>query len=370
MKPQHLALVVLLGLVLSMLGARTLLMNASHHAPTRPERAEAVVESKHTLEPMWPAPQFAYTDQRGGRVTKQSLEGKPWVANFVFTTCRTVCPLLTAKMVQLQRKLPGLGVRFISFSVDPEHDTVEALAQYAMHWAPDEARWSLLATDAQSLPALAEAFRVTAEKNADKNAVDPIIHSSVFVLVDGQGVVRGVYDSERREDFLALVADTRKLAEAKAPAVARAPRDGPTLYRELSCGGCHDRAELAPPLGGLLGKRRELGNGIAVEADLKYLRESILSPDAKRVAGYTLKMPTYDGVLEGAELDTLLGYVAALPETAPADAPKEEEDPVCHMSVSVVADTPEVVVNAKRYHFCSQACRDRFAAAPDQFAKQ
>jgi protein SCO1/2 len=369
MKPQHWALFILFGLLLSMLGARVLLMNAHPHHDT-PVRAEAVAESPHDLRPMWPAPEFAYRDQRGGPVTKQSLSGQPWVANFVFTTCRTVCPLLTAKMVQLQRKLPGVPVRFVSFSVDPAHDTVEALSQYAMHWAPDEPRWSLLATDAQSLPKLAAAFRVTAEKNTDPNAVDPIIHSSVFVLVDARGVVRGVYDSERREDFLALAGDVRKLTEAQATAAPTAQRDGATLYKELSCGGCHERAELAPPLGGLVGRSRALGNGAVITADEAYVRESILSPDAKRVAGYTLKMPTYDGVIDAAELTTLVKFIGALPETAAAPAPVEEEDVVCHMKISVVADTPEVVVNGMHYHFCSQACRAQFVATPEKFAKQ
>src|SRR5262245_58590644 len=115
MKPQHWALVILFGLLGSMWGARVMLMNANH---------------AHALKSLFPAPDFAYTDQRGARVTKQALAGRPWVANFVFTTCRTVCPLLTAKMVQLQRKLPGVPVRFVSFSVDPEHDTPQALLEY------------------------------------------------------------------------------------------------------------------------------------------------------------------------------------------------------------------------------------------------
>src|SRR5581483_6129026 len=148
MKPQLVVLVILFGLVGSMLGARVLLMNA-HDAH------EAQEHAAHALKPLFAAPDFRYTDQRGATVTKQSLSGQPWVANFIFTTCRTVCPLLTAKMVQLQRKLPGVPVRFVSFSVDPEHDTQAALLDYAMRWAPDEPRWSLLQTDAQTLPKLA-----------------------------------------------------------------------------------------------------------------------------------------------------------------------------------------------------------------------
>jgi protein SCO1/2 len=355
MKPQHFALIIPIGLLISMLAARVLLLDSHHHH----EEAEAASHTSR-LRPMFPAPDFSYVDQRGKTVTKQSLFGKPWVANFVFTTCRTVCPLLTAKMVQLQRKLPDVPVRFVSFSVDPTHDTPQALLEYAMHWAPDEARWSLLATDDKTLPGLAAAFKVSAEKNTDQNAVDPIIHSSVFVLVDGSGVVRGVYDSETREQFVALATDLRTLSASLAP-TPHPERDGATLYKELSCGGCHDRPELAPALGGLIGKHVEMTDAEIVTADEAYVRQSIVLPDLKRVRGYTLKMPTYDGVMDEAELTTLVKYLAALPEASAQPAPVEEEDPVCHMKISVVADTPALERDGKKFHFCSQACRDTFA---------
>ena len=83
----------------------------------------AHVQRSDSPAPLFTSPDFSFKAQTGEQVTKASLAGQPYVANFIFTTCRTVCPLLTSKMVRLQRELPGAPLRFVSFSVDPEHDT-------------------------------------------------------------------------------------------------------------------------------------------------------------------------------------------------------------------------------------------------------
>jgi protein SCO1/2 len=310
-------------------------------------------QPKRDLRPLWPAPDFELPDQRGSRLSKASLKGRPWVANFIFTTCRSVCPLLTAKMVQLQRKLPEAKVAFVSFSVDPEHDDPMTLAAYAQRWAPDETRWSLLSTTDATLKALLEGFKVAASKS--DAGIDPIVHSSIFVLVDANGDVRGAYDSEHREEFQALVHDTALFSGATV--AAQPARAGPELYAQLSCGACHDNAALAPQLGGLYGKRVELETGLLIDVDDGYLLESILAPDNKRVRGYPLRMPTYDGLVESQELTTLLQYVKGLPEAKAVAAPKTAEDPVCHMQVVVAEDSP----HAGDVYFCSQRCRDEYA---------
>ncbi len=362
MNPKWLVGGVLVALLLSALAVR-LLVEAG---PPPASRAEAFAEGQHTLEPLWPAPAFAYPDQSQALVTPQALAGRPYVANFIFTQCRTICPLLTAKMVQVQRQLAGAELRFVSFSVDPAHDTPAVLAAYAKTWHPEETRWHLLATDERTLPLLAAGFHVTAEKGKP-GELDPIIHSAVFVLVDGAGLVRGVYDSEHREDFRALVGDARALAKAP-PQPPPGPRTAEALYHELSCVACHERPELAPLLGGMAGHRRELSTGLVVEADAAYVRESLLAPDAKRVAGYPLKMPSYDGLVEGAALDDLVAYVLALPpKGAPEAGVTVAVDPVCHMEVRATADALKAEVDGGAVYFCSGFCRDRYLAHPDAF---
>ena len=84
------------------------------------------------------------------------------------------------------------------------------------------------------------------------------------------------------------------------------------LYKDLKCAQCHDAPALAPSLAGRAGTRRELENGLLVGYDEAYIRESLLAPDAKRVRGYPLRMPTYDGQIDGAALAELTqDYVIA-----------------------------------------------------------
>lgn len=362
------AWVVVFGVAFGLSAA--LIFGAKLLRPSRLQPAEALAEQpQRTLEPLWPAPAFAYRDQRGATVTLDALRGKVWVANFIFTQCRTICPLLSAKMVQLQRQLAGLDVRFVSFSVDPAHDSPPVLAAYAQRWHAEETRWLLLATDERTLPATAAGFHVTAKKNDAPDPLDPIVHSGVFVLVDAQGLVRGVYDSEHRQDFQALARDLRALSGLTGVPAAAAARSGEVLYHELSCAACHERPELAPPLGGLKGRRRELEGAQLVTADAAYVRESLVVPDAKRVLGYPLRMPTYDGVASEAELETLVDYVLALPEQAPLDERAHVEvDPVCHMKVRVTDDALSASYDGGSYWFCAAVCRDRFLRAPQAFA--
>lgn len=313
-----------------------------------------------TLEPLWNAPDFNYVDQDGRAVTRATFAGDVWIANFIFTQCRTVCPLLTTKMVELQRRLTAANVRFVSFSVDPAHDTPELLRAYAKHWAPDETRWTLVSTDEATLPRLAAGFKVAAEASDDP--LDPILHTSVFLLVDGAGRVRGAFDTEHPEQLVALEHGVRTLAgAATAPGPAALPNTGSDLYHALSCAKCHERSDLAPPLVDLAGRRRELDNGLVVLADAAWVRESILQPDAKRVKGYPLRMPTYDGVVDEARLGTLVDWVLARRSTAPVDAGQATvfEDPVCHMQVRAGADAIVAQVGGRTVHFCSEHCRTR-----------
>lgn len=315
------------------------------------------------LAPLYPAPAFSFPSQTGQVVTRESLAGHVWVADFVFTTCRTVCPSLTVKMVRLQRELPSPNLRFVSFSVDPAHDTPEALAAYAKRWNADEPRWLLLSTTPAGLASVAQGFHVVAERQ--DGGVDPIMHSAMFLLVDGAGQVRGVYDSDDPDAFAALREGVLALSGTQL-AARKAGRSGEELFHELSCVRCHEDPNLAPPLGGLLGKSRELDTRLRVQADESYIRESILAPDAKRVAGYPLKMPSYAGHVTNGELDALVRYIKALPTLPPAgEDAKVAEDPFCHMKVRVAADTISVKRGGETLYFCSAYCRDHFLASSD-----
>ncbi len=107
-------------------------------------------------------PDFALTDQNGRPVRRTDLEGKVWIASFIFTNCRDECPLMTAEMAQLQAGFADVpDFRLVSISVDPERDQPAVLSQYADRFNADPARWLFLTGDKQAIYRLVrEGFRV------------------------------------------------------------------------------------------------------------------------------------------------------------------------------------------------------------------
>lgn len=140
-------------------------------------------------------PAFSLMDQGGRPLGSAELAGGPWVADLVFTRCALVCPRMTAAMARLDRRLPRDGVRLVSVSVDPVHDTPEVLADYAAKHGASE-RWSFLTGEPEAVRALAlEGFKLGVAEIAGE--ADPglaITHSDRFVLVDSESRVRGYYD--------------------------------------------------------------------------------------------------------------------------------------------------------------------------------
>ena len=198
----------------------------------------------------WPAPEFDLTDQLGRRLTSSSLRGQPYVASFLFTTCRTLCPLLTAKLVMEQRKLRQPMLRFVSFSVDPAHDTQQALAEWHDRWHAVEGRWLLARTETASLARLADGFGVAVEPGS--TVQDPIIHTSAFLLVDGDGVVVGAFDTTDEDALRRLEREVERMLGPSPPEVPLV--DGERLVHAAGCLGCHTDAALAPPLQGIGGR--------------------------------------------------------------------------------------------------------------------
>jgi len=164
--------------------------------------------------PLWMSPSFSLVDHLGRRVTEVSLRGAPFVADFIFTRCSSLCPLLTAKLVQLQHRTQQRGLRFVSFSVDPDHDDATALRKFASAWNPDEPRWHLLTTSWPTLAELVPGYRVTVRRTSDRK--NPVIHSNLFFLVDAQGMIRGVYDSSDQSELDRLTRDAFAISTSDA----------------------------------------------------------------------------------------------------------------------------------------------------------
>jgi len=157
-------------------------------------------------------PAFTLTNRDGRVVRPADLAGAPWIADFVFTRCVSSCPLLSARLARLDRVLPPeLGIRLVSFSVDPAHDTPAVLERYARSLSASR-RWLFLTgrqKAEEQLRRLSLGFKLALEPGA---ATEAILHSTRFVLVDAAGAIRGTYQALDPEALRRLEADARALA--------------------------------------------------------------------------------------------------------------------------------------------------------------
>jgi protein SCO1/2 len=162
-------------------------------------------------------PPFTLTERSGRTVGADDLRGSVWVADFVFTRCPDVCPLLSTRMSELQEPLATGDdpVRLVSVSVDPVHDTSEVLATYAGHYRAGP-NWLFLTGARDAVAALLrDGFKVAFAD--DGPATAPITHSDRFVLVDRELRIRGYYHGNDQADLDRLVTDARRLrAEPRA----------------------------------------------------------------------------------------------------------------------------------------------------------
>lgn len=140
---------------------------------------------------------FELTDHHGQRFASDRLDGHVWIASFVFTSCRDVCPLLTNQVANLHRRVSQPEVRFVSVSVDPEVDTPERLAEYAGRYGADE-RWVFLTGEPREVRrVVTQILRVAMGERNDVAGGYDIAHSEQLLLVDARGVLRGAYDTDR-----------------------------------------------------------------------------------------------------------------------------------------------------------------------------
>jgi len=156
-------------------------------------------------------PAFGFVDQTGGPFALANLAGKPWVADFIFTRCPSVCPRMTRTLAQIRPRL-GERVELVSFSVDPEFDTPERLRRFAAAQGADGPRWHFLtgpSTEVQK--AVTDGFKITLERPGGEDDFLSIVHGVHLVLVDGQGRIRGYYDSTDPDALERLVGDVARV---------------------------------------------------------------------------------------------------------------------------------------------------------------
>jgi cytochrome oxidase Cu insertion factor (SCO1/SenC/PrrC family) len=175
-----------------------------------------------SLEDYGPVGDFRLTERSGRTVTQADLEGKIWIASFVFTRCPGPCPQVTGTMARLQSELSGKdGVLLVSFTVDPDRDQLDDLREYADQYGADENRWLFLTGPKQVIDPLCErGFGLGIQR---KPGEEDVTHSTRLVLVDRHGHKRGYFDGRSVDDAGQPVDDLPKLKESLATLLREQP---------------------------------------------------------------------------------------------------------------------------------------------------
>ena len=161
---------------------------------------------------------FALTNQDGQIVTLADLRGRVWVADIIFTRCAGPCPRMTRQMKLLQDALPpDSRAKLVTLTTDPSFDKPEVLKAYAKRFEANPDRWIFLTGTKKEIAALAiDNLKLTAIERKPEDRKDPadlFVHSTIFVVVDKQARLRGIFETEgegvdpahERNEILSLV---------------------------------------------------------------------------------------------------------------------------------------------------------------------
>lgn len=160
---------------------------------------------------------FSFQNQDSQTITESDVKGKIYVAEYFFTTCKSICPIMNKQMQRVQKAIKGnSNVKILSFTVDPDVDTVAQMKRYATSHNYVKDQWHFLTGKKEDLYSLArKSFFVLKPAEAQNlgDAGSDFIHTNNFVLVDGQGRIRGYYDGTNPKEVTTLIADIKKLEE-------------------------------------------------------------------------------------------------------------------------------------------------------------
>lgn len=156
---------------------------------------------------------FSLTNQNGETITQNTYKDKIYVADFFFTTCQTICPIMTDHMVQIQKEIINdPDVMLLSHTVTPEIDSVAQLKKYALKKGVNDAKWNLVTGDKKQIYQLARKSYLAVKTDGNGDIYD-MIHTENFMLIDKKRQIRGYYDGTNPEDITRLLADIETLKE-------------------------------------------------------------------------------------------------------------------------------------------------------------
>lgn len=150
---------------------------------------------------------FSLTNQNGETITQENYKDKIYIADFFFTTCPTICPIMTNNMADIQEEIKlDDDILLLSHSVTPVIDSVAQLKKYAVEKGVDDAKWNLVTGDKQQIYELARKSYLAVKTNGDGGPFD-MIHTENFILVDKEKRIRGFYDGTNEKDIEQLLID-------------------------------------------------------------------------------------------------------------------------------------------------------------------
>ena len=154
---------------------------------------------------------FSLTNQNGKTITQDFYRDKIYVADFFFTTCPTICPIMTENMVYLQSQIANdKDVLLLSHSVTPDIDSVAQLKKYALEKGVIDKKWNLVTGDKKHIYELARKSYLAVKDDGDGGPFD-MIHTENFILIDKERRIRGTYDGTSKEEMAKLLQDLEVL---------------------------------------------------------------------------------------------------------------------------------------------------------------
>jgi protein SCO1/2 len=169
-------------------------------------KIDALPSQAKQVPTFWAAPNFKYATQDGDSLSSDDLRGKVYVADFIFTNCDGVCPNLSQAMSLIQLNFKDDDrLRLVSFSVDPDRDSIPVLNAYAKRFGATSKKWYLLRGDKNVVWKMAEeGFKVPVVYTPEGGAGNEFTHTEKMVLVDADGKIRGFYNGLDKENMDSL----------------------------------------------------------------------------------------------------------------------------------------------------------------------
>ncbi len=156
-------------------------------------------------------PDFSFINQDGGEVTQDTFKDKIYIADFFFTTCPTICPIMKTQMLRVYEKYnENPDVLILSHTIDPKHDSVAILHEFAERLGVSSNSWHFVTGDQDEIFEIGQdSYMVTAMEDRDEPG--GYLHSGAFLLIDKERRIRGIYDGTKEEKVDVLINDIDRL---------------------------------------------------------------------------------------------------------------------------------------------------------------